>query len=287
MLSCNFQTLPPEFFLSVFHHRYPPSASYLQCLTEAGITPTSLSDCFSSLNYMCSSRIFLSSEMASHCYRAKQEAYAANTDGGSSITIWKMKLYSTCVSGLWMKMSHCAPILQQECQTAKVRIVKTIRHSLDIIDKVNELVPDLKVLHLVRDPRAMLHSRQQWVRTTSREIMATCARLNSDVTSSQRLLASKSQTYLQLRYEDLVTMPLKYAMDVYGHIGLRVPANLAEWVKNHTSASADDSPGGTIRQNSAVHADLWRNNRLIVQLFQQAATPDCWNVIQQMHYSTI
>lgn len=305
MLNCRFSALPPEFFFSIFLYRFPPSlsSSYVSCLEAANVSRFAHQACIPPRNYICTSRAFLTSEMAQFCYGSKQAATsgtpdnaAAGSGGFAGLTVHlppvtkslvrqRMKQYADCVTSLYQRIEHCIPILTSECQAAKVRVVKTIRHTLDIIDKVVDRVPDAKVVHLVRDPRAMLASRQKWVRTNNKEVAATCARLEADRVAFNRLVDARPRTYFQLRFEDLATRPLAAAMDVHRHVDLTPQDDyVMEWVSNHTSAQADNSPEGTVRQNSTSHASQWRQNLLVTGLFSRYAPRECLDTIRQFKY---
>lgn len=164
-------------------------------------------------------------------------------------------------------------------------MVKSIRLSVDVISRVTASVPDLKVVHLVRDPRAMLHSRSTWVSPTNREVKATCARLVADISAGLRMQSEHQSTYARLRYEDVVTSPERIAIDLFSHVGISPSRSyFSQWLFNHTSAQADDSPGGTIRANSAAHVDLWRTNPLVNSMVTTYASQDCVSVIRQLGY---
>ncbi len=296
MMECRFEKLPPEFFVSIFLFRYPPTSSssspYLQCLQSVNVTLRSHQACFPPKNYFCTARSFLSDDLAQMCFVAKQQQGGnfVNSQKGlmrspsSGLVQSRMKAYKDCMDNLWNKMSHCVDLLKQECLASKVRIIKTIRHSTDIIDKIINLIPNLKAIHLVRDPRAMLHSRQKWVRTTNKEIAATCSRMIGDQRSSQILRTTRADNYFLLRYEDLVTEPMRTALIVHQFVGIRPPDFLFEWVTNHTSAKADNSPDGTVRRDSAAHANQWRNNFALKGLFARFASPECIDMMRQFKY---
>ena len=52
----------------------------------------------------------------------------------------------------------CTRILRKECLKSKVRIIKTIRTRLTWLVDILEEFPNLKIVHLVRDPRAVVNS---------------------------------------------------------------------------------------------------------------------------------
>ena len=219
--------------------------------------------------------------MATTCYLHKQGIGSPNSY--ASLNKY-LSTYTDCVTKAWNHMNHCVPLLEQECKAAQIRVIKTIRLSLDFIDKVVERNPDIKVIHLVRDPRAMLNSRRKWVFPTKQEILATCARMSHDITYSKKLLAEKPYNYYVIRYEDLVTQPMASARTIYRHVQLTPPDYFAEWLLNHTSAKIDNSPAGTIRSNSAAHVAMWKSTKMIVTTFSRVESDSCHFVLRELSY---
>lgn len=318
MTSCRFSRLPHEFFLNRFLWEYPTSplpSPYLQCAKLANVTKVTLKNClkhtidvsrlitvlksidtkfqihithfvlFAITTQLCPSDIYMNSDAARVCYTAKQAAVNNQSVYGAAAYVRRhVTAYSQCVDDVWKRLAHCTSLLESECRAAKTVLIKNIRLDLDLIDMVVERDPRVKVVHLVRDPRAMMHSRQKWVPVTKEEVLATCARLHHDVKSAKRLISSKPGNYLQVRYEDVVNNPIDYAGELYRHLSITPPKSLSTWVTSHFHAKADNAAFGTVRKNSSEHVTLWRTNQNLVNLFSQTESDDCTAVFQQLHY---
>ena len=56
-------------------------------------------------------------------------------------------------------LSSCLEDLQKACHLAKHRVTKVVRLTVDTLEYVLETNPKVKVIHLFRDPRAIINSR--------------------------------------------------------------------------------------------------------------------------------
>lgn len=73
--------------------------------------------------------------------------------------------YTSCVKTAVAAVStKCLPSLLQKCQNSPIKTIKTVRASVEEIADLKNRFPSLKVVHLVRDPRAVVMSRldQPW-----------------------------------------------------------------------------------------------------------------------------
>ena len=301
MLSCRFSLLPPEFFLSEMYAWFPHDSTvqYARCLERKNVK---LNNCFSHVKDYCDQSVFLDNSHAEFCYSAmrlfRKRRATINVKSGNntkkidqSDVFRKFLLYDECITDAMKLISHCLPQLEQNCLAANLRVVKTIRLDVNTIHKAQTKVQrngdeGFKVVHLVRDPRAMLNSRRNLV--SSNDWSTTCARMRDDVEQMKILLVDHPRIYKQIRYEDLVRHVPAMSYELYGFIGVRPPKELADWINNHTLASADNTPGGTRRKNSALHVDLWkRNTNMTAEFDLMAMNVDCATVLQAMKWLNV
>ena len=75
--------------------------------------------------------------------------------------------YISCVNlnkrktTLSQAVNKCLHIWKESCESSKFRIIKVVRLSLDWMEKLLQTFPNLVVVHLVRDPRAIQISRSK------------------------------------------------------------------------------------------------------------------------------
>lgn len=121
-----------------------------------------------------------------------------------------------------MNFTHCLAPLISKCRKSTVVAVKVIRLNMQLVEELLNEDLDLRVIHLVRDPRGMLQSWRKMasVRQRSNEAMQTnaniaCNRILDDCHIRHRLEKTFPGRITLLRYEDLVTDTNRILSSVY------------------------------------------------------------------------
>lgn len=150
-------------------------------------------------------------------------------------------------------------------------------------EKLADLVPrvllenpdlDVRVLHLVRDPRGNINSRinLDWVKDyPSPKLPSTAADLCGSILINL-YHADKTLTDLGLKhryklvlYKQIADDPLGTAKDIYDFAGFKMPLETEQWVLETTKPSAEtlkkelEKPYSTVR-NASGNADKWRED---------------------------
>uniref|UniRef100_H2YZ85 Uncharacterized protein n=1 Tax=Ciona savignyi TaxID=51511 RepID=H2YZ85_CIOSA len=151
----------------------------------------------------------------------------------------------------WAELSH-------RCQTAKLRVVKTLRiYKLSWLKRFfDDQRLDLRVLHLVRDPRAVFRSRSH-IFNTNESMRATGhnCKMHSNIEYESRTLPGRVAT---VRYEDITANPLRFQERIYSYVGLEKHQDVIKWVKDNTNKS-DNSTYGTSRM-AEKQLGKWRED---------------------------
>ena len=162
----------------------------------------------------------------------------------------------------------CIKILTDICIKSKYKIVKTIRISMDLVQNLIDFIPNLKVIHLVRDPRAITNSRthsrnMKMSRETKTHSIALCKEMHLDVKVTQILKNKYPKGITMVMYEALAENPLEGAKYVYKFLGVKFDSVIEDWI--YSSTHADNSNGfyGTRRANSTIASSHWRNETTI------------------------
>ena len=58
-------------------------------------------------------------------------------------------------------LSTCVPILRSTCSRSSLRAAKAVRAQMMSMDILLAADPDIRVIHLLRDPRAVVSSRRK------------------------------------------------------------------------------------------------------------------------------
>ncbi|KAM4747085.1 carbohydrate sulfotransferase 1-like [Rhinophrynus dorsalis] len=171
-------------------------------------------------------------------------------------------------------------LVSKSCHTYKHMAIKTVR--IPEISDIKTLAEDprlnLKIIHLVRDPRGILASRintfidlyrawKIWNATGKRphnvdlsQITTTCTDLSNSVETGFSRPPWLKGKYMLVRYEDLAKNPVKKAREMYDFVGLEWKDNVHRWIERNTNGSS--VPLGNIKfttsRNSAETAENWR-----------------------------
>ncbi|KAK3883028.1 hypothetical protein Pcinc_012635 [Petrolisthes cinctipes] len=173
------------------------------------------------------------------------------------------------------------------CGHSSFRLTKTIRAREQFVHSWLERRPDIKVLHLVRDPRGILYSVARgggmWGKN-NKDAALQCGNMEKDLT----LQHLGQHRYLRVRYEDLVERPLEETQRVLGFLGQRVNKEVMEYLRqhtalgNHTLQTHQQGYMSTYRDGHFRH-DKWKENMYswIVKDIENV----CQSVMAKMQYS--
>jgi len=161
----------------------------------------------------------------------------------------------------------------QHCQAVTNKVVKVIR-----IEQVWELEEffreNVKVVHVLRDPRGIAHSRRKihraneyWGQIVARTIEY-CTGALADFLYIQRQYKKNPdlvrQLYHVVRYEDLAHHPQREMQRLYRFLDITPDKSLQEWVnltEKHTESGKEKTGGyaySTRRANPGYTSTAWR-----------------------------
>lgn len=171
--------------------------------------------------------------------------------------------------------------VEETCKTYSHVALKEVRlfsfktlHPLLTDPKLN-----LRVIHLIRDPRAVFHSREQgWASLfADNDIMWNAYnstkydkyKVFEDICRSQlriyreatKELSSFSNRYMMIRFEDLVRDPIKKVKEMYEFVNLKMTPHLMEWILKMTRGKGvgDKDQAFDITSRNAVNvSQAWR-----------------------------
>ncbi|XP_013421993.1 carbohydrate sulfotransferase 1 [Lingula anatina] len=160
--------------------------------------------------------------------------------------------------------ASCLPLMQEACRTASLKTLKLLRIRMNQVETLMQKNPRLKVIHLVRDPRAALISRRkvgEMIGNLEMEANMRCMEILRDYSTRQRLEHVFPNRIMQVRYEDLAEFPTETATAIYEFLGLPFPKSVEKWLFNATQSAGNVTKGigdyGTVRKNSTATAHAW------------------------------
>ena len=183
--------------------------------------------------------------------------------------------------------NDCLKVKKEECQNAQYRVIKTIRVSMSVAQILMELIPNLKIIHLVRDARAITNSRLhervfKLTKDTSAHSKGLCNQIYNDISVGQTLKHLYAERITTVSYEHLAERPNEVAKSIFNFLGVQYDKNIDEWLHKSTHAQKDNGFYGTLRTNSSNVASHWRKELSFdkVEIIQK----NCEQVLQSLGY---
>ncbi|XP_072019592.1 carbohydrate sulfotransferase 1-like [Amphiura filiformis] len=148
-------------------------------------------------------------------------------------------------------------VVEEACQSRKHAAIKTVR--VPDIGHLKPIVTDsnlnVKVIHLIRDPRAVYLSRAS-TRDVDEMYYNECDEMENNLRFWKDPPSWLRGRHMLLRYEDLADDPDSITEKIYDFLGLKVPATVKMWLKYNTNWNEVGEFSRTRVSNQAAHA--WR-----------------------------
>ena len=150
------------------------------------------------------------------------------------------------------------------CSGNDIRAVKLVRATMEeirhFLEKNQKCINQIKVIHLLRDPRGRLNSLHECCKfnlSNINMISNMCDREMKDVQMVKQLEELYPGTLVELKYEDLAADTLKVSKNLYNFLwGTNPPLEIENWIKrNRTKAS--EKQGNTERRDPKSTSLAW------------------------------
>lgn len=180
-----------------------------------------------------------------------------------------------------------------ECQKSSVKVIKSVRLRASVLQSWIEH-SDIKVIHLVRDPRAIFNSRRllKW----DPDIVPTCSNLKKDLMlekvlppkrygwlcpTSKNLTLNMSR-YVRLRYEDMVKDTTVVIKNLYSFIGIPFTANAEKEILRLKNGEKDSNQFFGVQRSADWNINHWRQ-KMPLKLIQHIEN-SCEDFMKTMNY---
>ncbi|XP_012936854.1 carbohydrate sulfotransferase 4 [Aplysia californica] len=160
-------------------------------------------------------------------------------------------------------------------------------------DVLLERHPDVRIIHLIRDPRGTMLSRAHFTDKETGEMhknyTSVCRRLLDDIQTSKAIAQKHAGRILTVRYEDLAQFPVAVTQKLYSFSELKYTPEVEKYVKKITSKEQLNDEGkpsrkSTSRKDPYRTAYNWRKE-MSFQLIKKIDRA-CEGVYEAMGYRT-
>ena len=176
--------------------------------------------------------------------------------------------------------------LEQLCNSKKHIAIKTIR--IEDLNYLKDIIEDaslnVKIIHLVRDPRAVFLSRENIADIIhQKNVSNPCPRLKRNLQFWLNTPSWLQNKYLLVRYEDLAEKPLLVASRMYKFLNINMPLSVKVWIKQNTNQNKGGKFSHTRDSRSA--AMKWRTNLSFQKV--QYVQSRCQSVMDLLGYNQV
>ena len=145
-------------------------------------------------------------------------------------------------------------------------MIKTIRTKMNVARTLLEELPNMKIIHLVRDPRAVLQSQSNLGQCNTEQggiescTNKLCYSLENNLVEEEFIMRDYPNRILPVMYEDIAKHPIETSQKLYEFAGYEFTDTIKEYVFNNTLAGeGNTNVYSTQRSNSSEHVDNWKN----------------------------
>lgn len=193
---------------------------------------------------------------------------------------------------------HSATI-QNICRQHKIVVGKVLWAKLKQISLLLDKMPNLRVIHLIRDPRGIANSMiQSWAGPKYASRLAyyantLCYDMLTQYKYGESVLKNGkyASRYMQVRYEDLASDPRTVFAKVYDFIGHHMDENVARYIDSHTHGTSmlhrRKHDLFTYRENSTKTAEAWKKELGSHSIQTIEANRNCREFLQIVGYKLV
>ncbi|XP_069115187.1 carbohydrate sulfotransferase 1-like isoform X2 [Argopecten irradians] len=164
-------------------------------------------------------------------------------------------------------LTRCLPLLEKACRSSGFIVIKTVRLSMAHLESLMVKYPNLHILHLMRDPRAVLFSKSKFginiTMNSQKKARLECRSMIHNINTTWRYSWKFPNRVDTLYYENLALRPLETSETLYRHHDLTFTESIRYHIYTLTSAGHEPkcSPYTGLcleSSNSSKNANLWK-----------------------------
>ncbi|XP_069135291.1 carbohydrate sulfotransferase 3-like isoform X2 [Argopecten irradians] len=172
---------------------------------------------------------------------------------------------------------ECAEQYLTQCVNARSKVSKVPRISISLASELLSEFPNLKIVHLLRDPRGIVNSRLSlpWNIPLSGGAVSLCSKMTRDFQEAIKIKQAYPGRLYTVYYEDLAQNPRKGFSLLYKFLGYIVDITDIRRLKEMTASFKDAGRSQTRRHDSSKTASKWRDqmNSTVLAEINKACSP--------------
>ena len=189
---------------------------------------------------------------------------------------------------------HRCPKMNEICARTRYKAAKLVRATMEEIQHFilqnRDIAEDIKILHLLRDPRGRLnsflkyHSDLRLNHLTPDIVSTACERQMKDVRIRKQLEEQFPGMFLEIRYEDVASDPVTMATRIYHFVYSQdVPDEVKQWISYNTNNRNGSVPKEkkTFRRNSTATSLAWKQELSVD--YQNLIKTECKDLLQHLN----
>ena len=196
------------------------------------------------------------------------------------------RVWDACKRGPNTNACYNATFLSDSCKMFPIQLVKSVRLRLNLTQLfLNDEKFNVKVVFLVRDPRAIMSSRYSSVSWCSSSPdcsspEALCNDMQGDLKVAAAFKKLYPQRFTMVKYEDLATDPEVKIQELMDFLGMEYSEEISKYVKEHTQTDLN-RPWSTKRK-SADRVSLWKKQLPLEEIHN--VQNSCESVLKTLDY---
>ena len=159
----------------------------------------------------------------------------------------------------------CLAGLKQMCHKSRINVISVHSINMQTITHLLEVIPDLKVIYFIRDPRAIFHSKvkaglvqEHEAERTSRSL---CAKMSEDTVIVKQIQKQNPESIKVVCYEDFAENLLRKATLLLSVLDLKHENEVIDHVRDMSMRGRDtECHWCSIKGSSNLAARAWRKD---------------------------
>ena len=247
MFNCDLDQMPVESLTSWSQKMHPDGHfKYASCLTAHNAMDRFKDLCQRSIRDKCLGPVESSLQNNCHIFMERVRFAASGKSVEDLEGFPPIQTYMDCSKPSRDAAKACLPHLLQECKARPIKVSKILRVNMSAMIDILQDFPKLKVIHLIRDPRAIIMSRQNWYPRRvplnfSIQARRVCTKMAEDIHRRQEIEKRYPGLTMEVVYENIATNPTENIAAMYKFAGINMTESTISGLNEITSKSRDIS----------------------------------------------